>query len=151
MRPVLGLGDKPGTHRVPQYVICLFMGRFLAPEPMVEKIPLPCESARTACPSLEFCNRLPHRVCGIWKTEQRVRVVRHQEKESTIPCAGLLPVAHGIEDSVRVKRDDIRPARRRAERNKKGFLFDGNSNRCVVGKLFSPDIHALVGITIHRK
>jgi len=142
MRPLLGLSDKPGTQRVPQYVICLFMGRFLAPEPMVEKIPLPCESARAASPSLEICNRSPHRMCRIWKTEQRVRVVRHQKKDPTIPCPGLMPVAHGVEDRVGVKRDDIRSARLRAERNKKCFLFDGNSNRCVVGKLLSPDIHA---------
>ena len=90
-------------------------------------------------------------MCGIWKTEQRVRVVRHQKKEPAIPRPGLMPVAHGIEDRVRVKRDDIRPAWFRAERNKKGFLLDGNTNRSVVGKLFSPDIHVLVGITIHRK
>jgi len=99
-----------------------------------------------ACPSLEICNRPPHRVSRVWKTEQCVRVVRHQKEDPAIPRRGLLPVAHGVEDRLRVPREKIRPARLRAERNKKRRLFGGNPDRSFVRELFSTDVHAATKI-----
>ena len=146
MRPLLRLIDKSGTNRVHQNVVRFFIGRFLPPEPVVEKIPLPGEATMAACPSLEICNRPPHRVSRVWKTEQCVRVVRHQKEDPAIPRRGLLPVAHGAEDRLRVPREKIRPARLRAERNKKRRIFGGNPNRSFVRELFSTDVHAATKI-----
>jgi len=95
--PIFGAGDEFFANRILQDIIGLLTPAFVIPQPVLEEIALPVNADLLGGPFLPFADDGLQGLARRRKGHQRMKVVRHQEKNVRPPQTFLLPMPDGVQ------------------------------------------------------
>ncbi|HNQ74664.1 MAG TPA: hypothetical protein PKN95_13820 [Verrucomicrobiota bacterium] len=98
-RPLFGASDKLFPNRIFQNVIGLLPPALVVPQAMFKKIALPADADFFCRPFLPFADDALDGFVGRRKGNQRVQMIRHQQKQMRPPQESFLPMADSLEQT----------------------------------------------------
>ena len=98
-RPVLRSRHEFFPHGIFHNVICLLPPAFIVPQPMFKEVALPADAGLLGRPFFPLAHHRLQRLAGRREGNQRVQMIRHQEKNVRPPKKFLLPVTDGFKQT----------------------------------------------------